>query len=45
MLTLVMLYWIGYTLNAPAWFWWLFGILALIRFIEYSLNLIKIGNE
>ena len=25
MITLAMLFWIGYTLSAPTWYWWCWG--------------------
>lgn len=45
MLTLAMLFWIGYTLSAPAWYWWFWGIHAFILVIKFGIDMYKKGSE
>lgn len=45
MLTLAMLFYIGFTVHAPGWFWWLWGIKLFFLFIEWGCKLIKLGAE
>ncbi len=45
MLALAMLFWIGYTLSAPAWFWWCWGVLAFIDILKFGLTMYKKGSE
>lgn len=39
MLIYILLGWIGYTMNAPIWFWWVFCIAVSLRIIGWGGNL------
>jgi hypothetical protein len=45
MLTLAMLFWIGYTLSAPAWYWWFWGINVFILVIRFGIDMYKRGSK
>lgn len=45
MLALAMLFWIGYTLSAPAWFWWLWGISVFLCVINFGWKMYKAGSD
>lgn len=45
MLTAIMLFWIGQTLNAPAWYWWLWGIYSAITLLQFGVNAYKRGKK
>ena len=45
MLILAMLFWIGYIMVAPAWFWWCWGISAFITFVRFAWSMYKAGSE
>jgi hypothetical protein len=44
MITLAMLYWIGYQLYAPDWYWWCWGIAAFLNVIQFGINCYKKGR-
>lgn len=41
MLCLAMLFWVGYTLLAPTWFWWCWGILAFLNVVKFGVAMYK----
>lgn len=45
MLALAMLFWIGYTLTAPAWYWWCWAGSALMCIIRFGIDMFKRGSE
>ena len=45
MINLAMLFWIGYTLSAPAWYWWCWGILISLNVINFGIKMFKAGRE
>ena len=45
MLILAMLFWIGYTLSAPAWFWWCWGIAVFVSFIKFGVDMYMKGSK
>lgn len=45
MLALAMLFWIGYTLVAPAWFWWCWGLCVFFNIIKFGWDMYKKGSD
>ncbi len=45
MITYALLCYIGVTLNAPAWYWTVWGIAIGIKFIQFCISLYKIGRK
>ena len=45
MLALAMLFWIGYTLSAPAWFWWCWGACVFLNIMKFGTTMYKKGSE
>ena len=45
MLNLAMLFWIGYTMSAPTWYWWCWGICAFWLVIKFGMSMYKKGSE
>lgn len=45
MICLAMLFWIGYTLSAPTWYWWCWGILIFMQIIKFGWSMYKKGQE
>ena len=45
MLFSVMLFWIGYTLTAPTWFWWCWGIIAAIQLFKFGKAIYDLGKK
>ena len=45
MLTLAMLFWIGYTLSAPTWYWWCWGISVFFIIIKFGISMYKEGSK
>lgn len=44
MLVLAMIFWIGYTLSAPVWFWWCWGIVAFFNVLKFGWSMYKKGS-
>lgn len=45
MLVLAMLFWIGYTLSAPVWYWWCLGIVGFFNICKFSWSMYKKGSK
>ena len=45
MIVLAMLFYIGYTISAPTWYWWCWGFLAAYQFIKLLYRMYKIGKK
>lgn len=45
MLTLAMLFWIGFELSAPTWYWWCWGFTVFFRFIKFGMDMFKGGAK
>ena len=45
MLSLIMLFWIGWTLSAPAWYWWFWGISVAIKLVSVGIDIFKAGKK
>lgn len=45
MLIYVLIFWIGTQLNAPMWFWWVFGLGIFTRIVSFGIDMLKIGRD
>lgn len=45
MLYLAMMFWVGLTLNAPTWYWWVWGVSLFIKIIQYGYSMYKQGRD
>lgn len=45
MLSLAMMFWVGYTLSAPVWYWVCWGIVTLCQIITFGIKCYKKGRE
>ena len=45
MLILAMIFYLGLTIGADTWFWWLFGICAFFKIIGFGIEMFKLGSK
>ena len=45
MFVLAMLFWTGYQLTAPTWYWVLWGFVCFYKIISFGVTLYKKGAE
>lgn len=45
MLSLAMLFWIGYSLNAPVWYWFCWGFCLFFIVLKFGITCYKKGRE
>ena len=45
MLVIICLWWIGYQLSAPTWFYVLLGISAFVKLISYGVDMYNKGKK
>lgn len=39
MIVLIMLLWVGLTLNAPIWYWMLWGVALIIKILQIGIKM------
>ena len=45
MITLILLFWIGLALNAPVWYWVLYGCAVFFDILSFGIKMYKIGAD
>lgn len=43
MISLALLFYLGYTANAPVWYWVCWSLAMLCQFISFGLKMYKVG--
>lgn len=45
MFSLAMLFWVGFKLGAPTWYWWCWGLCAFFTIIGFGIRCAKAGKK
>lgn len=45
MVVYILLFYLGFLIGVPNWFYWVCGIMALLNIVSYGANMYKKGKE